>query len=156
MKRFLAVTGLVLAVTVGGVMAGALLVSPLAASKPWVIPAVAGIALVAVMAMLVVWMQPTTKGPAVRIASRTSSPARAAASHATGSHSLSHSKASLSFAPRFSLGGKPDRTPKAVYALAAHGSTLTEIARRTGLAVDAVSLMLAMSAASRQLQPPTA
>ena len=167
MKRILAVTGLVLAVTIGGVMAGALLVSPLAASKPWVIPTVAGIALVAVMAMLMVWMQPVTSGPAVRIGGRMPSPSRPATSHASrpsGAHAFAHAVApplpslpSLSsFAPRFSLGGKPDRTPKAVHALAAAGTTLTEIARRTGLPVDAVTLVLAISTASRQLQPPTA
>jgi hypothetical protein len=156
MKRLVVVTGLVLAVTVGGVMAGALLVSPLAASKPWVIPTVAGIAIVAVMAMLMVWMQPVTSGPAVRIASPPS-PSRAALSQVSQAKSHSQAMPSLSFGRAgFSLGGKADRTPKAVHALAAAGTTLTEIARRTGLPVDAVTLVLAISAASRQLQPPTA
>lgn len=120
--RAAAVTALVLAVTAGGVMAGAFFVSPLAASIPWVLPAVAVVAIVAVMAMITVWMEPATKGATVRIA-----------------------KASAG-----------DRTPKHVQALAAAGTTLTEIARRTRLPVDAVSMLLSISTASRQLQPPTA
>jgi hypothetical protein len=52
--------------------------------------------------------------------------------------------------------GRADRTPRAVEALAQQGAGPTEIAWRTGLPVDAVSLLLAMSTASRQLRPPTA
>jgi hypothetical protein len=152
MKRLAAVTGLVLAVTVGGVMAGAFLVSPLAATIPWVLPAAAVLALVAVVAMLTVWMEPAAKGAAVRIGSTPAQAGRPVRMHAaTAPHGAS------SFAlPGFSLGGKIDRTPKHVQALAAAGTTLVEIARRTRLPVDAVSLLLSISTASRQLQPPTA
>ena len=57
-------------------------------------------------------------------------------------------------APTLSF-SRNDRTPRAVQALAQQGAQPTEIAWRTGLPVDAVSLLLAMSTASRQLQPPT-
>lgn len=48
------------------------------------------------------------------------------------------------------------RTPRAVEALAASGASTTDIARRTGLPIDAIQLLLAISTGSRQLQPPTA
>lgn len=54
------------------------------------------------------------------------------------------------------LGGK-NRTPRAVQALANAGTTPADIARRTGLPLDAVVLCLAMSpSGARQLRPPTA
>lgn len=149
--RIAAVTGLVLSVTVGGVMAGAFFVSPLAATIPWVLPAVAVVAIIAVMAMLTVWLEPATKGAAVRIGKSSASEREAVA----GAPGMSYATPSFSM-PSFSLGGKVDRTPKGVQALAAAGTTLTDIARRTRLPVDAVSLLLSISAASRQLQPPTA
>ena len=48
------------------------------------------------------------------------------------------------------------RTPRAVEALAATGASTADIAWRTGLPIDAVQLLLAISSAPRQLQPPTA
>ena len=50
----------------------------------------------------------------------------------------------------------PDRTPRAVQALAASGTSPSEISWRTGLPVDAIALLLAISTVPRQLQPPTA
>jgi hypothetical protein len=53
--------------------------------------------------------------------------------------------------------GKSSRTPKAVVALAEQGNSPAAIARRTGLSLDAVSMLLSMgSFGGRQLQPPTA
>jgi hypothetical protein len=149
-KRIAAVTGLVLSVTVGGVMAGAFIVSPLAAAKPWVLPAVAVVAIIAVMAMLTVWLEPSAAPATVRIGSKPSGRERDVVA------TTSIPSPSSFTLPAFSLGGKVDRTPKHVHALAAAGTTLTEIARRTRLPVDAVSLLLSISAAPRQLQPPTA
>ncbi len=51
---------------------------------------------------------------------------------------------------------RPDRTPRAVEALAASGTAPSEISWRTGLPVDAVAMLLALSTAQRQLQPPSA
>ena len=48
------------------------------------------------------------------------------------------------------------RTPQAVEAMAANGASTTDIAWRTGLPIDAVQLLLAISSAPRQLQPPAA
>lgn len=53
-------------------------------------------------------------------------------------------------------GSRDSRTPKAVEALAASGASTSDIAWRTGLPIDAVNLLLAISSGSRQLQPPTA
>ena len=52
--------------------------------------------------------------------------------------------------------GRPDRTPRAVQALAASGTSPSEISWRTGLSVDAIALLLAISTVPRQLQPTTA
>ena len=53
--------------------------------------------------------------------------------------------------------GKTSRTPRAVLALAEAGTAPADIARRTGLPLDAVALCLAMSPiGARQLRPPTA
>ena len=54
------------------------------------------------------------------------------------------------------VGDKRQRTPRAVEALAATGASTSDIAWRTGLPIDAVQLLLAISSAPRQLQPPTA
>lgn len=51
---------------------------------------------------------------------------------------------------------KNHRTPRAVEALAASGASTSDIARRTGLPIDAIQLLLAISTGARQLQPPTA
>ncbi len=47
-------------------------------------------------------------------------------------------------------------TPRAVQALADTGTDLSEIARRTGLSLDAVAMLLSIGSGSRQLRPPTA
>ncbi len=47
-------------------------------------------------------------------------------------------------------------TPRAVQALADAGTELSEIARRTGLSLDAVAMLLSIGSGSRQLRPPTA
>lgn len=53
--------------------------------------------------------------------------------------------------------GGSGKTPRAVIALAEAGTQPADIARRTGLPLDAVVLCLSMSAlGARQLQPPTA
>ncbi len=51
-------------------------------------------------------------------------------------------------------GGHP--TPKQVLTLAQQGASLTDIARRTGMPVDAVSVLLAIADPARQLPPTTA
>lgn len=53
--------------------------------------------------------------------------------------------------------GRSSRTPKAVAALAEAGTAPADIARRTGLPLDAVAMLLSMASfGGRQLQPPTA
>jgi len=55
------------------------------------------------------------------------------------------------------VSGKGSRTPKAVATLAEAGNSPADIARRTGLALDAVAMLISMgSLGARQLQPPTA
>ena len=54
------------------------------------------------------------------------------------------------------VAGNRQRTPRAVEAMAATGASTPDIAWRTGLPIDAVQLLLAISSAPRQLQPPTA
>jgi gas vesicle protein len=54
------------------------------------------------------------------------------------------------------MGRTDHRTPKAVEALAASGASTADIAQRTGLPIDAVSLLLSISTGSRQVQPPSA
>ena len=62
----------------------------------------------------------------------------------------------LAAAPR-SAASRTSRTPKAVVALAESGASATDIARRTRMPLDAVSMCLSMgSMGGRQLQPPTA
>lgn len=128
----LGVTAIVLAVTVGGIVAGALVVSPLATSLPWIKPAALALAGAAV---------------AVSLASVLKRPPRL-------------SRPSLVAVPSFTLptmrltGGA--RTPRAVQALAESGNTITEIARRTSLSVDAVSMLLSMATTARQLSPEPA
>jgi hypothetical protein len=51
-------------------------------------------------------------------------------------------------------GGHP--TPKQVLTLAQQGASLSDIARRTGMPVDAVSVLLAIADPARQLPPTTA
>ncbi len=134
--RVLGMIALLAAVTVGGVMAGALFTSPMAASMPWIRPAVIVVAIVGASIGLMLWLKPAKQ-------SMPSMPTLSLPSFSMPSMSLS-------------LGGKGERSQQAVQAMAAAGSAPTEISWRTGLPVDAVALLLAMSSASRQLQPPTA
>lgn len=53
-------------------------------------------------------------------------------------------------------GGRNQKTPRAVNALAASGASSTDIAWRTGLPIDAVQLLLALANTPRQFHPPTA
>jgi hypothetical protein len=65
--------------------------------------------------------------------------------------------ASIVVAASNRLSGRSERTPRAVMALAESGAAPQEIARRTGMPLDAVALCLSMSTMGvRQLQPPTA
>ena len=55
------------------------------------------------------------------------------------------------------VAGRSSRTPTAVASLAEAGNSPAQIARRTGLALDAVAMLMSMgSLGARQLQPPTA
>lgn len=85
--------------------------------------------------------------------------ARRRASHRTATLSLVPVAASKSAKPRAAARGpnaRDARTPKAVEALAAAGASSSDIARRTGLPIDAVQLLLSISSGSRQVHPPTA
>ncbi|MCC6245710.1 MAG: hypothetical protein IT353_22955 [Gemmatimonadaceae bacterium] len=87
-------------------------------------------------------------------------PPRAAASRLGAvSYSLPAPKRTLSrLTPLGSarVSAKKQRTPRAVEAMAASGASTTDIAWKTGLPIDAVNLLLAISSGPRQLQPPTA
>ena len=54
------------------------------------------------------------------------------------------------------LAPKKHRTPKAVEALAAAGASTADIAWKTGLPIDAVKLLLAISSGPRHVHPDTA
>jgi len=54
------------------------------------------------------------------------------------------------------LASRKQRTPKAVEALAASGVSTADIAWKTGLPIDAVRLLLAISSGPRQVHPDTA
>ena len=54
------------------------------------------------------------------------------------------------------LAPKKHRTPKAVEALAASGASTADIAWKTGLPIDAVKLLLAISSGPLQVQPDAA
>ena len=49
-----------------------------------------------------------------------------------------------------------NRRVKAISTMAAAGSSTPDIAKQTGLSIDAVQLMLSITADDRQLQPPAA
>lgn len=55
---------------------------------------------------------------------------------------LSAAHRTAATAPTIKLGGRSSRTPRAVQALAAAGAAPTEIAWKTGLPLDAVSMLL--------------
>jgi hypothetical protein len=65
---------------------------------------------------------------------------------AIGAHRARRSRTSaVASVPAARLNGKASRTPRAVQALAAAGAAPTEIAWKTGLPVDAVSMLLELS-----------
>lgn len=104
--------------------------------------ALPSVAILAITGALLALFLPT-RGAAeapIRLTSRTTAPRGIAA-----------------ITPRSStrIGGRK-QTPNAVEALAASGASAPDIAWRTGLPLDAVRLLLAISAAPRQLHPPTA
>ena len=145
-KQVLLVTALVVGVTVGGVAAGAFLVSPrmkalVAATKG----AITSERLAVGAGVLLLGFLLTVLTPRITRALR-----KLRARGRRGS-----TPRTVVALPEPAV-GRSDRTPRAVQALAQQGARPTEIAWRTGLPVDAVSLLLAMSTASRQLQPPTA
>ncbi|WP_411280706.1 hypothetical protein [Gemmatimonas sp.] len=117
--------GVGLAVTVIGLIIGAVVVSPAVSHQQRLlgIAALFGIAAVVLAARLVIRALRTRP-------TRTTRQARQAP------------------APSITLrGGKSSRTPRAVAALAAAGANPTEIAWKTGLPVDAVSMLLEISGA---------
>jgi hypothetical protein len=73
-------------------------------------------------------------------------------------HSIKSTFGSKLLTPRSTprVGSKRNQTPRAVEALAATGASAGDIAWKTGLPIDAVRLLLAISTATRQLQPPAA
>ena len=147
---------LMLGVTVGGVMAGALFTSPAATSMPWIRPAVAIVAALVAIVALVVWLKPASPAsPAVSAGAKTTKSTTKSTAKSAARNAPAFSMPTISM-PSLSLGGKADRTPRAVQALAAAGTAPSEISWRTGLPLDAVALLLAMSTTARQLQPPTA
>ncbi|MES2521504.1 MAG: hypothetical protein V4617_02315 [Gemmatimonadota bacterium] len=117
MKRLAGIIALVVGVTTVGLGAGALFVSPMATTLPWLRPAAQGFAVMAVLGALAVWLMPTR------------TPAR---------------KSTTVAMPSFSM-GRVDRSARGIAALAEAGTALTDIARRTGLPVDAVSMLLSIS-----------
>jgi hypothetical protein len=64
---------------------------------------------------------------------------------AIGARRARRSRTTAVAAPVTRLNGKASRTPRAVQALAAAGAAPTEIAWKTGLPVDAVSMLLELS-----------
>lgn len=162
MKSLLRVIGMLVAmvgVTGGGMMAGALFTSPIATRLPWLRPAIIAAAVVAAAVTLVLWLKPATAAGSATVAS-TAKPATKPAAKAAQKSAPAFTMPVLSLPslslPSLSLGGKADRSPRTVHAMAAAGTAPAEISWRTGMPLDAVSLLLAISSASRQLQPPTA
>lgn len=181
--RGLLVGVLAIGVTVGGVMAGALVVAPVVAkatspqattqfdqtiatamstsramlsvarervmsaaielpapAKQYGLPAVAMISIVAALSVLMMRR---------RTPARSLAPSGFSEIPASGKARLTPHGSSRPV-------GKNQRTPRAVEALAASGASTSDIARRTGLPIDAIQLLLAISTGARQLQPPTA
>ena len=157
-------SALALGVTVGGVLIGATVVAPVmqpvvtgdnarmatrlvkdfvgalppANQIPLEVWAVFGVALAVLLAALAAWRLRR------RTAVDTSAPFEMA-------------KMTTAALPAKPVVGRTSKTPRAVLALAEAGTAPADIARRTGLPLDAVALCLAMSPiGARQLRPPTA
>jgi DNA-binding NarL/FixJ family response regulator len=77
-------------------------------------------------------------------------------SRRTSPRSASATNLSLSAAPLSNNRRGAHPTPKQVLTLAQQGASLSDIARRTGMPVDAVSVLLAIADPARQLPPTTA
>lgn len=182
--RALLIGALAVSVTIGGVIAGALVVAPVVAraTRPdavqqtsqvvasvssvvrtvldrtrsgarrvltqmpapisrFAVPGLAMLSIFSAMVALLMRRQP----PSITVALATTDvgalqrPTARQTPRGSGRTSSSHSK-----------------TPRAVEALAASGASAPDIAWRTGLPLDAVQLLLAISTGARQLQPPTA
>jgi hypothetical protein len=113
-----------LAVTAIGLVTGAFIMSP-AVSREQRLLAVAGLAGTAALVLMALGLRRAVQALQARRSRRArTTPAAAAA---------------------IRLNGKTSRTPRAVQALAAAGAAPTEIAWKTGLPVDAVSMLLELS-----------
>ena len=172
-------------VTVAGVAAGALLIAPAVskvagtdgAATSFHLPAVR-LPVVHMPSVPTVWL-PTLSMPTLPALAQFTSPrTRAllarfavpmlltalsllALSRLSSIRQLFARRPSTTFAPtsarnRMRTPVRPDRTPRAVEALAASGTAPSEISWRTGLPLDAVALLLSLATAQRQLQPPSA
>lgn len=124
LREGLQMAALGIGVTVVGLVTGAFIMSP-SVSREQRMLAVAGLVGTAALALLVYGLGPRLMAFHARRAGR----ARAAG--ATPS--------------TIRMSGKASRTPRAVQALAAAGAAPIDIARKTGLPVDAVSMLLELA-----------
>jgi hypothetical protein len=124
MREALQMTVLGVVVTGLGLVTGAFIMSP-AVTREQRLLAVAGVAAAAALVALAFGARRLMQAIGARRARRTRTSAVAA--------------------PVTRLNGKASRTPRAVQALAAAGAAPTEIAWKTGLPVDAVSMLLELS-----------
>ncbi|MEQ1691298.1 MAG: hypothetical protein ABMA00_08445 [Gemmatimonas sp.] len=179
---------LAIGVTIGGVMAGALVIAPVVAraTQPDATAQVArtlatvstatktlaGIALERILEakseLRSVLPSPVTRyaPPVLAIVSiigalsalflRRDTPQRTLVPVASESPNSPRGLARLTPRSSARVNGKRNRTPRAVEALAATGASTQDIAWRTGLPIDAVQLLLAISSGPRHFQPPTA
>jgi hypothetical protein len=164
--RYAAMGALVAAVTAGGAAIGAVVVAPALDGAPLVtwaeVQALGGEALGRAADAARALREPV--GASLRAAARhPAMPAAVAATFAAalllavaaGRRRVRHARTPSPARGAAVVRRRPDdRTPKAVQALAASGAAPADIALRTGLSLDAVSLLLAL--APRQLQPPAA
>lgn len=124
MREALQMTVLGVVVTGLGLVTGAFIMSP-AVTREQRLLAVAGVAAAAALVALAFGARRLMQAIGARRARR--------------------SRTSAVAAPVTRLNGKASRTPRAVQALAAAGAAPTEIAWKTGLPVDAVSMLLELS-----------
>ena len=175
--RALLIAALAISVTFGGVVAGALVVAPIVSRVTQAaIPhfdvsqarALLADTRARAQAIVVALPEPVSRY-AVPVLALVSIAGGLVALFARRSHrpspptlevsdSLLTTRSSARLTPRSSsrVHSNRSKTPRAVEALAASGASTTDIAWRTGLPIDAVRLLLALSSVSRQLHPPTA
>lgn len=122
-REALQMAALGIGVTVVGLVTGAFVMSP-SVSTQQRLTAVAGLAGVAVVAMFVYGARQIVRVLRAR---------------------RGHARPTSAAVPTLRMNGKASRTPRAVQALAAAGAAPTEIAWKTGLPVDAVSMLLELS-----------